>query len=312
MYSYKTKLIMLYSFHFNEQGYNASMPDELKIVRLIQSTDRFEAYEASWNGQKVFAKKAITAKTRELLARVPENSLVADQIGAKANFHFRTPEVLASQPGWLVTEWIDGDSLAARIDSELDEVVDVLTRFMIVFDREPATDQEVRKTFQAGSLDDYMEQKLPKTLSDEQSRLVARAKSRFDGLAHTLKAAWQDGDIKPDHIFADPKNTGGYVLIDPEHFDPHWPRFYSLANNYVKYWVRRPKDLSRKLLKEFMRQSGLAEEEVFEPLLASIIVRCISLHWETDYDPGAHSYNIPRSQELLELILQAGSLDNLL
>lgn len=288
------------------------MIDGLKIIRVIQSTDRFEAYEASYKGRKVFAKVAKADKPRELLARVPLNSATANRIGGKIGFKFRTPEIYAHDTDWLVTEWVDGESLGAEVDKNIPFVADILTKFLIVFDHEPVVNSRVRGTFTADSLAAYMEKNLPKSLSAEQLRVLAESKRLFDQLQPTLTPAWQDGDIKPDHIFKDPKNLGGFVLIDPEHIDQKWPRFYSLANNYVKYWVRRPQELSVELVRLFLEQSGASEQEVFKPLLANIIVRCISLHWEPDYDPGADGYNIPRSQELLRRVVQADSLSNLL
>lgn len=288
------------------------MPDNLEIVRSIQATDRFEAYEASYKGQKVFAKKALSTKTCELLARVPQNSAAANQLGQKTDFRFRTPQIIAHSDNWLVTEWIEGEAMSAQLQTAPSKVAGILVDFLLAFEREPLPSCDIRKTFTAQSLDDYMAEKLPKNLEPAQARLVAEAKARFDQLSSTLAAAWQDGDIKPDHIFSDPELPGAFVLIDPEHFDPRWPRFYSLANNYVKHWVRRQSDFSKELIRRFMAGSELPESEVFEPLLASIIVRCISLHWENDYDPGALDYNIPRSQELLARVLQADGLHNLL
>lgn len=288
------------------------MIKNLNILRTIQSTDRFDAYEAEYEGRKVFAKKAKTEKTRELLARVPENSKVANHLGRKNAFKFRVPAVIAHERDWLVTEWIEGESLGGRVKSETKEIAAILANFLLVFDKEPVINGEVRKTFKSDSLDAYMAEKLPKKLNLQQKHVLAGAKTLFDQLQPDLTPSWQDGDIKPDHIFPDPKNPDTFVLVDPEHLDPRWPRFYSLANNYVKYWVRGPKEFSNMLLELFSRGCVLSGDEIFRPLLASIIVRGISLHWEPDYDPGAESYNIPRAQAMLKVCLKASNLDDLL
>ncbi len=283
----------------------------LKIIKTIQTTDRFDTYEAELNGQKVFAKKAKSEKPRELLARVPENSDAANRMGHKSAFQFRAPGIYKQDKDWLVTEWIDGESLGKKVDAHPEDVAEVLANFLLVFDQEPVTNQEVRKTFKNDSLAAYMEEKLPKDLNAEQNKVLAEAKTLFDQLQMTLTPSWQDGDIRPDHIFIDPKNKKGFVLVDPEHLDPRWPRFYSLANNFVKYWVRGPKEFAKVLVQLFMNKSGISEETIFRPLLASIIVRGISLHWEPDYDPGAESYNIPRAQAMLKVCLAANNLDDL-
>ncbi|MBI2592139.1 hypothetical protein HYW36_01545 [Candidatus Saccharibacteria bacterium] len=288
------------------------MPPGLKIIRTIQSTNRFEAYEAEYRGQKVFAKKAKADKARELLARVPENSETANRMGQKTDFKFRAPQIYAQNEDWIVTEWIKGGSLGNEVESNPAMITEVLVNFLIVLDKEPASGEEIRKTFKSDSLAAYMAEKLPKNLTADQRKVVSDAKTRFDTLRPTLVPAWQDGDIKPDHIFADPNNPGGFVLVDPEHLDPRWPRFYSLANNFVKYWVRGPKEFSANLVVLFMQKSGLSEDEVFRPLLASIIVRGISLHWEPDYDPGAEQYNVPRSQAMLKVCQAANNFDDLL
>lgn len=284
----------------------------LKIIRTIQSTDRFDAYEAQYEGRRVFAKKAKTEKTRELLARVPENSEAANRIGRKTAFQFRTPSVYKQENDWVVTEWIGGDSLAKKVDVHPKAVAEVLANFLLVLDLEPLSNHEIRKTFASDSLSAYMKEKLPKDLTLEQNKILADAKNIFDQLQTTLTTSWQDGDIKPDHIFADPKNTHGFVLIDPEHFDQKWPRFYCLANNFVKYWVRGPRQFSKDLVELFMNKSGISEDEIFRPFLACVIVRGISLHWEIDYDPGAESYNIPRAQAMLKDCMAARNLEDLL
>ncbi len=286
--------------------------DDLKIIRAIQSTDRFDAYEAEYGGQKVFAKKAKGEKPRELLTRVSENSEAADRMGQKTSFKFRTPEVFKYEGDWLVTEWIRGEPLGGKVETATNEMADILASFLLVFDEELVINGEVRKTFKSDSLTAYMKEKLPKNLSVEQNDVLAAAKKLFDELQLSLVPSWQDGDIRPDHIFADLKNKSGYVLIDPEHLDPRWPRFYSLANNFVKYWVRGPKEFSRSLVEQFLGKSKIPGEELFDPFLASVIVRGISLHWEPDYDPGAEHYNIPRAQEMLKICLAAKTIDDLL
>lgn len=286
--------------------------DGLKIIRTIQSTDRFEAYEAEYKGQKVFAKEAKIDKARELLARVPQNTQVANRLGQKTDFRFRAPQVYKQVGDWLITEWIEGDSLGPKVDTDLEAVAEILVQFLVVFDHEPARGSEVRKTFKGDSLAAYMVEKLPKDLSAEQKGTVTKAKQLFDSLQDSLIPSWQDGDIKPDHIFTDPKNPDAFVLVDPEHLDPRWPRFYSLANNFVKYWVRGPKEFSIVLTQKFLAKSQILKEDIFRPFMASVLVRGISLHWEIDYDPGAQHYNIPRAQAMLKDCLATRNLDDLL
>lgn len=283
----------------------------LKIIKTIQSTDRFDSYEAELDGQKVFAKKAKTEKTRELLARVPKNTNVANLLGQKTSFQFRAPKVIKQSGEWLVTEWIDGRSMSKDVETEPAVAAEVLANFLLVFDQEPITNHEVRKTFQSDSLSNYMSEKLPKNLNSEQLRIIDETKKLFDELQPELVPAWQDGDIKPDHIFADIHKTGAYILIDPEHLDQRWPRFYGLANNFAKYQVRGPKQFSRILVERFMKKSGISEMEIYQPFLACVIVRGISLHWEIDYDPGAKDYNIPRAQAMLKACLKARNIEDL-
>lgn len=284
----------------------------LKIIRTIQSTDRFDSYEAELDGKKVFAKYAKGKKPRELLARVPANSDIANKMGQRTSFAFRTPQIYKQDAGWIVTEWIDGGPLSEKIGTQAQSLADVLVGFLLIFDQETVINGEIRKTFKSASLSDYMVEKLPKDLSAEQSKVLTAAKKLFDELQPALTPAWQDGDIRLEHIFVDPKNKDKYVLIDPEHLDPRWPRFYCLANNFVRYWVKGPKKFSVMLIELFISKSGITKDEIFRSFLACVIVRGISLHWEPDYDPGAEAYNIPRAQEMLKVCLKARNLDDLL
>ncbi len=288
------------------------MIENLKIIKVIHSTDRFEAYEAQFDGHKVFAKKAKSDKTRELLAGLPKNSEIVNGLGKKTGFKFRAPQIHQHKENWIVTEWIDGESLGGSVVAQPVFAADISASFFVVFDEEIVADEGFRQIFTKEGLDSRMAERLPTSLSVEQKKTLIAAKILFDSLHSSLVPALQDADIKPDHIFADPKSRGAYVLVDSEHLSNQWPRFFDLGNNFVKFWIRGQKEFSKLLLKTFLAKSQISEAIIFRPLLASIIVRGISLHWEPDYDPGAESYNIPRAQEMLKVCLAASNLDDLL
>jgi len=289
------------------------MMDNLKIINTIQSNERYDAYEAEFDGQKVFAKKAKMPKTEELLRGVPKNSDVVNNLGAKsASFTFRAPKTIASEANLLITEWIDGQPLGAILDKEPENIATVLAKFFIVFDDEPVKPEGFRIIFTKEGLKSRMSQRLPKSLSEERKTVLKDAKKLFDELCASLLPSLQDADIKPEHIFLDPNKAGAYVLIDSEHLSPQWPRFYDLGNNIAKYWVRNQKEFSSILTRTFLQGSKIAPDIIFRPLVATLLVRGISMHWETDYDPGAENYNIPRAQAMLKACLAANNLDDLL
>src|SRR3989338_2672866 len=124
------------------------MPLDLKIIKTIQSTDRFDAYEAEFEGQKIFAKKAKADKPAQLLACVPRNS---------------------------------------KVDNEL------------------VDDKGFRQIFIKTGLANRMQERLPDNLSAGQKSTLAEAKKLFDKIHGSLVPALQDADIKPDHVFKDPK-----------------------------------------------------------------------------------------------------------
>lgn len=289
------------------------MIKDLDIDKTIQSTERFDTYSAKLKDEQVFVKRAKTEKTKELLAGIPKNSQVVNRLGTKsADFTFRAPDIYFQGGEWLVTEWIEGESLGTALVSDPQMVADVLSEFLVVFDREKVVDNGFRQIFTPAGLAGRMQERIPKSLRGDQKKILADAKNLFKNLHPFLKPALQDADIKPDHIFPDLKKGGAYILVDSEHLGPQWPRFYDLGNNFAKFWVRQQKDFSNTLLKTFMNQSGLSEGIIFKSLLATLIVRGISLHWEADYDPGAESYNIPRAQEMFKTCLAANNLDDLL
>src|SRR3989344_2125779 len=277
------------------------MVDGLKIIKVIHSTDRFEAYEARLDGRKVFAKKAKNDKTRELLAGLPKNSGIVNGLGRKTDFKFRAPQIYQHQKDWIVTEWIDGMSLDGRGITQSNYVADILSSFFIVFDEETVTNEGFRQIFTKEGLGSRMAERLPTNLSVEEKKTLTAVKNLFDSLHDRLVPALQDADIKPDHIF-----------VDPKHLSNQWPRFFDLGNNFVKFWIRGQKEFSNLLLKTFLAKSQISKDIIFQPLLGTMLVRGIALHWEPDYDPGAESYNIPRAQEMLKACLGASNLDDLL
>ncbi|MBI2009141.1 hypothetical protein HYS84_01875 [Candidatus Saccharibacteria bacterium] len=285
----------------------------LKIIKTIQATDRFDAYEAEFEGQKVFAKKAKADKPAQLLACVPRNSEVVNKLGTKSDvIKFRAPEICKQEGEWLITEWIDGQPLGDCLDKEKDFIAGVMADFFIAFDNEPVDDKGFRQIFIKTGLANRMQERLPDNLSTGQKSTLAEAKKLFDKIHGSLVPALQDADIKPDHVFKDQKEQDSYILVDSEHLSNQWPRFFDLGNNFVKFWIRGQKEFSNLLLKTFLAKSEISEEIVFQPLLGTMIVRGIALHWEVDYDPGAEQYNIPRAQKMLKICLKAKTLDDLL
>lgn len=286
--------------------------DGLNIIRTIQSNERYDAFEAELDGRKVFAKQAKMSKTRELIAGLLKNSKIVNSLGEKTEFKFRSPKVLKQEQDWVVTEWIDGQTLASKVEVQPEDVAKVLSDFFVVFDGEKVSAVGFRQIFTKDGLEQRMSERLPPSLGAQEKTVLAEAKKLFDKLWPSLNPALQDADIKPDHIFRDANKGGAYVLIDSEHLSSQWPRFYDLGNNFAKYWVRNQKDFSNQVLGAFLNKSQLAAEEIFQPFVVTLIVRGISMHWETDYDPGAERYNIPRSQDMLKVVLAANNLDDLL
>lgn len=288
------------------------MIDGLKIVSTIQSTDRFDAYEAQLNGQKVFAKKAKSEKTSILLAGLQRNSGLINRFGDQTDFKFRAPKIYALQKDWIVTEWIAGNSLDTTVHKQSQKVANIMTDFFMVFDQEPVKKEGFRHIFTKEGLVERMNERLSSGLTTGENAILTEARQRFDQLQKTLVPRWQDADIKPDHIFPDPQRTHGFVLIDSEHLSNQWPRFFDLANNFVKYWIRGQREFSVNVIETFLNKSGVPKGALFNQFIASVIVRSIALHWEVDYDPGAKEYNVPRAQNLLDRVLSSNNLDDLL
>ncbi|MBI1952342.1 hypothetical protein HYS42_01300, partial [Candidatus Saccharibacteria bacterium] len=167
------------------------MIDGLKIIKTIHATDRFEAYEARLDGQKVFAKKAKNKKTRELLAGVPKNSEIVNKLGKKSDFIFRAPQVCGQENDWLVTEWINGKSLGEDVVSDPDFVAGVLTEFFIAFDNEQVKSKGFRQVFTDDGLKTRMGERITGEFTTEQKKVLAEAKKVFDRLQPALTPALQ-------------------------------------------------------------------------------------------------------------------------
>lgn len=288
------------------------MIKDLTIVRTIQSNERYDAFEGELGGRKVFAKHAKMPKTKELIAGLPKNSKIINTLGEKTEFKFRAPEIFKQEQNWVVTEWIDGRTLSSKVETQPEEVAKVLANFFVVFDAENVSSTGFRQIFTKDGLGQRMSERLPDSISSWQKAVLGEAKKKFDLIWPALSPALQDADINPNHIFEDSNEGGAYVLIDSEHLGSQWPRFYDLGNNFAKYWVRDQKSFSNNVLRAFIEKSKIPGNNIFQPLLLTLIVRGISMHWEKDYDPGAEHYNIPRSQVMLKACLKASALDDLL
>lgn len=285
------------------------MIESLKIIRQLKKTERFESFEAEYKGQRVFAKRAISDNTAVHLIFQERNSQAVNNIGTGI---LRSPKVLAKSEDWIVTEWVSGESVESFIRKDPEQAARITAQVINIFDSQPDADTPLREIFTFKGLSDRIEQRIDGDIRRPAVKLFEDSLELFKDLAPKLQACLQDADIQPEHLFLDPDKNDSYILIDSEHLNTHWPRYYDLANNYSKYWKRNNRPFAAKILREYLAVSGQSAEEIFEPLCASLIVRSFALHWENDYDPGAEDTNVPRSQELLVKILQANSLNNLL
>jgi hypothetical protein len=285
------------------------MIDGLKTTRLLKTTERFESFEADLNGHRVFAKHAKSGNTAVHLKFQSKNSQTVDSIGAKL---LRAPKILEINEEWIVTEWVDGSSLEAMVHAQPEHAAETLARIINIFDSQPDSTTPLRPIFTHDGLAERIRERIAPPIQQDAGQLFEESLARFREIQSKLKACLQDADVQPEHLFADPSSEAEYILIDSEHLNTHWPRFYDLANNYSKYWKRDNRTFASQTLKSYLSITSRQPEEIFEPLCASLIVRALALHWENDYDPGALDTNIPRSQSLLKRILQADSLNNLL
>lgn len=285
------------------------MIPDLKLGRTIKENDRYSSYEATLNGKKVFAKKANSQNTALHLNFQIKNSQVVNDIGKDL---FRAPQVLASSEDWLVMEWIDGNTLEASVKQKPNRAAKAVAEVVARFDAQPDEDTELRPIFTASGLTKRVEQRISESTRASACGLLAMALERFSKLQPSLKACLQDADVQPEHLFIDPAKKAKYVLIDSEHLQSHWPRRYDLANNYSKYWKRSNRAFAGEILNQYVKVGDSTANQIFEPLIACLIVRAFALHWEADYDPGALDTNMPRSQELLKACIEAQHLSDLL
>lgn len=285
------------------------IPDDLKLLRPIKSSQRFESYEAKYKGRRVFAKHAISDRTMVHLESQVRNSEIINKIGGHL---LRAPRTILKTDEWLVAEWIDGETLEHRVLTHPEAVAQILARVIYLFDSQISKDTKLREIFTPLGLRRRVKERIRPEILQASAELFEGVLSLFEKYSHKLVSCLQDADIQPEHLLRDPKNPDAYVLIDSEHTNDHWPRYFDLANNYTKYWKRDNKIFSAELLKSYLEISAVSEDEIFEPFIASVIVRCLALHWEDDHDPGALITNVSRSQELLRLVSSSKGLSHLI
>ncbi|HVX58281.1 MAG TPA: hypothetical protein VG964_00920 [Candidatus Saccharimonadales bacterium] len=285
------------------------MADDLKIIRELKKTERFESYEVEYKGKRAFAKHAASDNTAVHLIFQKKNSETVNNIGAEL---VRSPKILVKRDDWIVTEWVGGQPIESLIDTEPEKVARITAEVVNIFDSQPDSTTPLREIFTHAGLAKRVEERIHPNITTASAQLFDETIQKFRSYESKLQACLQDADVQPEHLFIDETGQAKYVLIDSEHLNTHWPRFYDLANNYSKYWKRDNRGFARLILKEYLEITNRSPEEIFEPLAACLIVRALALHWENDYDPGALDTNIPRSQELLKLILESEAIVDLL
>ena len=284
-------------------------PDDLKLMRPLKSNQRFESYEAKYKGRRVFAKQARSERTAVHLDFQVRNGEIVNKIGGQL---LRAPQTILKTKDWLVAEWIDGQPLEAKVATQPKAVAETLARVIYLFDSQISKDAQLREIFTPAGLRQRVDERIKPEIRKTSPGLFEDSLDLFEKYSAELAPCLQDADVQPEHLLSDPQKPGAYVLVDSEHMADHWPRYFDLANNYTKYWKRDNKSFSVELLKSYLKISSASDAEIFEPFLASVIVRCLALHWEDDHDPGALATNVPRCQELLRLVLSSKGLSHLI
>lgn len=283
--------------------------DGLELLRPLKSNQRFESYEAKYKGRKVFAKHTKSGRTEVHLDFQVRNEEIVNKIGGQL---IRAPKTILKTKEWLVAEWIDGEPLEAKVAIQSKAAAETLARVIYLFDSQISKDAQLREIFLPAGLRQRVSERIKPEIREASAELFEDSLNLFEKYSANLVPCLQDADVQPEHLLGDPKKPGAYVLIDSEHTNDHWPRYFDLANNYTKYWKRGNRTFSAQLLKSYLEINGVSETKVFEPFLASVIVRCLALHWEDDHDPGALATNVPRCQELLRLVGSSKDLSHLI
>ena len=303
--------------------YDLSEVKPYKVIKTLPPKARTKAEKIliKVDGHEVeaFRKSTEDEEVARLIQHQAESIELVNAIGAKSNPSFRAPKTYDFGPGFIITEWIDGEPLSKSLGGEPEKSAAILAPMLYAFDKfgvkpQIAPSYSFFKPF-AESMAVWREDiqaRIEAALMDQD--LFDRTVRLLDQLYPKLTSCLQDADIKPDHLYPDPAGQADFVLIDSEHIRDNWPRYYDLGNLIAKYAVSKPLPAFRKkLLEDFLELCQTPPTEIFDPLRATLLVRGLGFTKEFELPPTTDPE--PKKKlitELLEKTLSAKTLQDLI
>lgn len=289
----------------------------IDIEYLIRQNDRYAAYKVTYQDQPAFMKQALNERSRRNLQKQILGVRWTNQIGATMEQSpLRAPTTLLSGEDFLVTEWIDTPDLHEEALTMPERTATTFAGWMNAYDQWGKRPWSYKPHY-------WGSETAQQTSDDIRSRLSQYVESGLitpdlveDGLRvfldlfPMLEARLQDADIKPAHVYRDPTDPEGYVMIDSEWIHRTWPRFYDLGNLVSKYWVVfDDHQFANHLINQTFKAVDSTETEFISALRATCIVRGLHFHHETNVDSdNSNKGVILRAQKLIQFCMQPTSI----
>ncbi|HEU4967056.1 MAG TPA: hypothetical protein VFT53_06310 [Candidatus Saccharimonadales bacterium] len=231
-----------------------------------------------------FVKSGVTPVAVEKIRNQSTSQEALNLIGTKGKPSFRAPDVYGLNPnGDLATEWIDTEPLSEVKDVQY--TGRVLGRILATFDKYAERSISppqfgLRETHDAyvTSLRERIWNRLDLGhINKGEAALYCRSIERLNAAYESLASVVQHGDLRPDHIYPDPTDKCGYVIIDSELMRGIWPRFYDLGKSLARYAITHPNPtLGTAVLQEFLAASGADPEVVLLSLKGILAARALA------------------------------------
>ena len=266
------------------------------IIRreLIKQSSRFRDEHVWTAKQEFFLKTALTEEfNQKITQQVAGSTKLAELLD---NTGWLTPEkMVASGDDWLAVVWLPDGPLATKEQFRAGQNFEALDDFAKIAARldELAADnldqpgskpiKLSRHRLEPKIYSQRVLEKFEPYLSrpDFDEEVIKVGLDYFEQrIAHFI-ATYQHGDLTPWHVFKDGRQ---FVLVDCEHVNDDWPRFYDIANFYSK--LRVEFDLStqaEELMDNFgrLRQQDARASEAFWAIVVLRTLRRAIEHQES-------------------------------
>jgi thiamine kinase-like enzyme len=273
-----------------------TLPASLHNLQEIRTNQRFATFKAlNGKGQPVFVKqirhKELSGSLRKELYAIERIRQTAKT--ARQPFPFLVPQVLQSGEDYLVTNWVEGDTMPfdVTLPDQKERITFLAKCFSSIDQATVLANPGLTNYILPGKNNENMIQRLQRILPELDTGEFFDPKQIEAGFnyarqhAESLTARFTHADLTPNNII---EHKGKRTLIDWESAGETWPRFYDIVNMIYNWSLERPelRDDAINLLREFFAEIHESPKNHLQQLNTIAMGRALSCITELISEPN--------------------------